>query len=857
MRRLPSRVFAFLVAVAAAAQPVRATTITLLYDDSAEPPPPGPIYYVASWNPETGDPDGSWGGYERRRMFDDGLHGDNMPGDRLWGVEVPINPAPMQAFEWAIDRDADPANGWLGKGGKFRVPDAQPQRVWFFEPPEESRLSREEIEKRYGLDLSKAGPPKAVRDGRAFAFTVYAPDAVQAYLPGSFNAYGENAGGVITSPKFRMYAMGNGVWVRLLELPPGSVRYKYAWKGRDGRFVWEADPHVPTRDGHGNTVLDLRSLLPEKFTTTIPGRELTALKLPPAHVDSPGRDGLQASLARTWVRPGDAHQVRFSLASPPPAEGVPLTVRVSRELGRWEQSTLRLDSRHTTMTFAASQGEGPMLLEALLGDPAAPHGRVRLVMPVVEDPFDDLRYGFYANWDRVAEDYAAKSEMLSDLLLNAMEYYDYFPAHGNYAPTEAIYEFEPFFGRKIHVADIRGKMEADRARGILAVAYIAAYATSKSVFDKYPFPMTNDRGERLLFNGRVLTEREADEKNERKWFWLMAIARDSAWHPMILEELRRALLDNPEDLVAFDGFEIDSYGHPDNERYFSEGSSHSGRLLSEVIAEFIEDVWRMAHATKEHVGVSFNCVCEFGIERMYHITDFLFVENWVGCKPGIEETIEILYRHRAETRLRGVLKMYPADAGFTSPAYFPADNLRLMLGICISGGGSLMIAGEPNERTGEMHALNSLYYPDNVPIPAANVDIIRAYNQFDAALYGLNHGPIVANLPTRFFLPGCATRAFRNDAGTVTVLLLNHGDLSDWNQRREPPEPIRNREVAIDVPQGTTVDQVFYFSPDSPALILPQALDFEQRGEFVRTIVPELHTLGALVLKPKAEAPSP
>ncbi|MDX2175835.1 MAG: glycoside hydrolase family 66 protein [Candidatus Sumerlaeia bacterium] len=839
--RLRAATAALLAAAAA-----QAGTVTLLYDDTGSATRAEAVYHVASWNPDSGLPDPGWSGYARRPMFDDGQHGDGAAGDGVWGARVDLAPQPMHTFKWAVDLDADAANGWLGLGDEFRVTDGAARTVWFFEPPEESKLSRVELEAKYGLDLSGARAPVPVRGGEAFAFTAEAPDAEMVFLPGSFNAFADNKDGAVVSPRFRMYRMDGGVWLRILPLAHGTVRYKFAARGADGRFRWFPDPHVAARDGDENSLLDLRALMPERYTSAVPGRALAVAEVPALPASSaPG--SLRASLARTWVRPGEPHRVTFTRTDGGGAAET-LRLRYTRDLLRWEAVELPLGAAPVEFTIETAPGDGPALLVATLGPADAPRDRAHLALPVAENPFDDLRYGFYANWDRVAEDYAGKAELNARLLLNAMEYYDYFPAHGDYDPSEEVYEFEPFYGRKVHVADIRGKIEADRARGILAVAYIAAYATSKSVFDAHPFPMTNEAGENLVFNGRVLPEREADGKGERKWFWLMAIARDSPWHPAILAELRRALLDEPEGLLAFDGFEIDSYGHAESERYFSEGSAHRGRLLADVIAEFIEDVWRMAHEVKEHAAVSFNCVCEFGMDRMYHITDFLFVENWAGCKPGIEETVDICHRHRAPARQRAVLKIYPADAGYTDPAYFPPDHLRLMMGMCVTGGGSLMIAGEPDERTGQTRALNTLYYPDNVALPEENVRIIEAYNRFDALLYGFNHGRSVANLPLAFYLPGCVARGFENERGDVAVLLLHHGEQALWSTPRPPVEPLRAREVAIDVPAGREFTRVLYLSPDSEALQAPVELDFERTATHVRAVVPELHTTGALIL---------
>lgn len=851
MRRSPNRLqpasTTLLTLLCSVAGILPAAPVTLVYDASRESEKPKRLFFSGNWNPDTGAVAADWNGYRRYPMYDDGTNGDEKAGDGVWCIQQNIQPAPTGTFQWAVDTDDDGSNGWLGAGTEFRVLSQEAQTVPFLELPPETTMTVEELIEEYGVDFRTIQRPTALNGGEAIAFVAEYPEADQVFLAGSFNQWANNDEGVVSGPQYRMYRLGEKNWVRILPLPHGTVRYKFAVRDKEGSFTWHADSSVPGRDPDGNTVLDLRTLMPDRYVSSIPGRPLVPIIAHPVQ-EYPGPKFADIRIARTWIRPDESHEVGFTISRESESERVPFHVRYTRDFIDWEVRDLAMSDRTTTVTIPGFGWEKPILVEAILGGPDKPSDREILVLPVVTNPSDDLRYGFYSNWDRVANNYARKSEMLADLLLNAMEYYDYFPAHGKYAPTEEVYEFDPFFGRKIHARDIKNKIESDRERGILAIAYVAAYAASASVYREHPYPMTTKEGIPRVFNGRVLPETEADEKGERKWFWLMAIARDTPWYTYIMEEFRRTLTDEPGDLVAFDGFEIDSYGHAERDRYYSIGSEHSGRLLADVIAEFIEDVWRMSHEVKEDAAVSFNCVCEFGIDRMYEITDFLFVENWVGCKAGIEETVDICYRHREATRQRAVLKMYPPDAGFRDPAYFPPDNLRMMLGMCITGGGSLMIVGEPNERTGQMHALNTLYYPSNVALPSENVEIIRRYNQFDAMLYGYNHGRMVKNYETTFYMPGCVSRAFENESGAITVMLLNNGKQMTWDSLRKEVVPLRDVVAAINVPSCRKIARVLFASPDDEKWLIPVELDFEQKEGYVRVLVPELHTLGAIIL---------
>jgi hypothetical protein len=90
-----------------------------------------------------------------------------------------------------------------------------------------------------------AGP--AVKQPRAVAFHLDAPDAKAVLLGGSFNDF--DAG---ETPMTRRL---DGTWEAVLTLPPGRYFYKFKVDGR-----WTLDPSNPERTGgaHEASVLDLQ-----------------------------------------------------------------------------------------------------------------------------------------------------------------------------------------------------------------------------------------------------------------------------------------------------------------------------------------------------------------------------------------------------------------------------------------------------------------------------------------------------------------------------------------------------------------------------------------------------------------------
>jgi hypothetical protein len=315
-----------------------------------------------------------------------------------------------------------------------------------------------------------------------------------------------------------------------------------------------------------------------------------------------------------------------------------------------------------------------------------------------------------------------------------------------------------------------------------------------------------------------------------------------------MEEFVRTLDKSKDDFVSFDGFEIDTYGDSDYSRFYAKGSRRNGDLLRDVLRDFVGDVQKLTHKIKPHGLVSFNSVNEFGVEQMYDVTDFLFLEIWRGHTDQLEELTDICFRHRAPKRQRVVLKVYPADME-SGKEVWPANSLRRVLGATMTGAGSLMVVGEPDETKGEMHALRTLYYPDHKAIPKENEDILRDYYRHDAILYGYTHGADVHNAELAVTIPDCIVRTYAAPKQkAVVVQLLNRGDEKRWSVDASTPPKI-NSEIIVDLPDGAAPDSVLFASPDVSALQKPVALNFEVVDGKLRTLLPELQVHGTLILQ--------
>ncbi len=682
--------------------------------------------------------------------------------------------------------------------------------------------------------LKSGGPPQV--DGPSVLFRFEPPDnsdVSQVYLAGSFNNWANNNDGRIDNPRHAMQRAPSGVWYAYMDLPGERFQYRYVVETTDGNYHWMNDPFVQERDTDGNSAVTLEAL----------GEQAG-----PAETTSWTKHTLPLAVESVWVRPGETNTLIAKLDDDL-ADGTQLRTTITTPFGETiHQAT---QAAHTGVNriklpgFAQSGGYVARV-EMIRNGEVSASGQT--ILSVLKNVADDLRYGFYATYPDEQANYDAKAAMLADLHINAVEFYDYFPAHGDYAPEEPAYRFEPF-DVAINALDVKAKIEAGHRRSILAIAYIAAYAASESIYRAVTDPMTDAGGSPKVFNGYITTEAEADRKGQQKWFWLMNIARGSDWHRYILAELEQALREDGDDYVAFDGFEIDTYGDSREARFHAPGSPRDGDRLAEVLQDYVEDVTTLTHEIKPQGLVSFNSVNEFGVENMYSVTDFLFLEIWRTYASRLSALIDICYYHRQARNQRVVLKLYPADMQPTRTSW-PHVTLARVLGATMTGGGSLMVAGEPDDATGTMHALNSLYYPDHQPMSQENEALLRRYYQHDALLYRYTHGSDVQNLPLRVPVEGCITRAFQApDHSAITVQLLHVGNDPDW--AAVPAYfPARSKvTLTIPLPSGLKPEAIYYTTPDSPEYQLPQALPFEfERGQ-VRLTLPELQVHGSVIIR--------
>jgi hypothetical protein len=264
-----------------------------------------------------------------------------------------------------------------------------------------------------------------------------------------------------------------------------------------------------------------------------------------------------------------------------------------------------------------------------------------------------------------------------------------------------------------------------------------------------------------------------------------------------------------------------------------------------VLREFVADVSTLTHKEKPHGLVSFNSVNEFGVEGMYDSTDFLSMEIWKFHADHLAQLTEICRHHRGKRNQRVVLKIYPADMGLTA---FPPNVLARILGASLAGGGSLMVAGEPDPESGRPHALNSLFYPDHKPMEPSAGAVLRAYNLHDALHFGLTHGRNVRNVTVPVSLPDSIVTAFAApDRGALTLRILHYGSQPRWDADPGPQSPLTGQVLRFALPGGA-VPLVLFSSPDDPTTGKPSAVPFTVKDGMIEIPLPTVGTLATVSL---------
>ncbi|HEX8597849.1 MAG TPA: glycoside hydrolase family 66 protein [Chloroflexia bacterium] len=448
------------------------------------------------------------------------------------------------------------------------------------------------------------------------------------------------------------------------------------------------------------------------------------------------------------------------------------------------------------------------------------------------------RYGFLSDFAPGQTDIEGRCDSLLRYHLNVVQFYDWMWRHYKLLPPTE--EFTDGMGRRLSLDSVRAAIEGVQARGGAAMAYGAVYGAEPEFIEQHP--------------ELVLYDEEGKPVSLAELFYIMNIAPDSPWVPLIVAEFAEAVRE-----MGFDGIHLDQYGFPKT------AVTASGEKvdLAEHFPLLIDRAREAVVAARPGAGVIFNAVENWPIETVAPTSqDAVYIEVW---PPDVSYN-DLRRLIREGRRLSGgkqvILAAYLSPFAETDETTLPQAEAAALLAtatIAASGGSHLLLG----ERDG---ILCDPYYPKYATLRPAFAARMRAYYDFLLRYEELLISPELtddepgdgASLSLRGVSyaaeaeAGAVWTVARRKAGHHIVHLINLRDQSDvtWNSLRTPPGSLENLELTIEgLPP---VGRVLLLTPDT-GKGKPVSVSWTQEANQVRVHVPRLLIWAVVVFQHLAE----
>ncbi len=421
------------------------------------------------------------------------------------------------------------------------------------------------------------------------------------------------------------------------------------------------------------------------------------------------------------------------------------------------------------------------------------------------------RYGFLSDFapDQSDAEVQARCDSLCRYHLNVVQFYDWMWRHYKLLPPPGVEEFTDAMGRRLSLRSVKAAIKGVQARGGAAMAYGAVYGAEPEFATLHPELMLYDEhGEPISLD---------------RLFYIMNIAPDSPWVPLIVGEFAEAVR-----VMGFDGIHLDQYGFP-VEAVTAEGkkvelAAHFPPLIEAARTAVTRTA---AEVGRSGAGVIFNAVGNWPIEAVAPTSQHaVYIEVW----PPDESYNDLRRLIREGKRLSGGKQVILA--AYLSPFADPAEETLpraeaaalLATAVIAASGGSHLLLGE---RDG---ILCNPYYPEYARLRPAFARRMRAYYDFLVRYEELLVAPDLQDRRVEQDRDGQGFARYSNrnedresyslqgvpwstqaEAGKVWLIaryrpgyrivhLINLADQSEvaWNAPRTPPDPLSNITLALD-----------------------------------------------------------
>jgi dextranase len=415
------------------------------------------------------------------------------------------------------------------------------------------------------------------------------------------------------------------------------------------------------------------------------------------------------------------------------------------------------------------------------------------------------RYGFLSDFAPGQPDVAERCASLCRYHLNVVQFYDWMWRHYVLLPPpeqldgSADESFTDALGRRLALGTVRAAIAGVQARGAAALAYGTVYGAEPEYADAHPeLALFDEQGQRISL---------------AELFYIMNIAPESPWVPLIVAEFARAVR-----ALDFDGIHLDQYGFPKTAR------SAAGELvdLADHFPPLIDAARAAVVEARPDAGVIFNAVGNWPIETVGPTTqDVVYIEVWPP-----DEHYDDLRRLIADARRLGggkpvILAAYLSAFLDCPAAELPRAEAAALLATAAiaSCGGSHLLLGE---RDG---ILCDPYYPKYATLRPEFVPRLRAYYDVLVRYQEWLVAPDIADWDDAQIELGGAPFSRSAAAGHVWVIarqrpgyriisLINLADqpTAEWNALRTPPQQLRELRLGV---AGAPAQRALAITPDA------------------------------------------
>ena len=452
---------------------------------------------------------------------------------------------------------------------------------------------------------------------------------------------------------------------------------------------------------------------------------------------------------------------------------------------------------------------------------------------VCKEPGKSLRYGFVSDFTAKDKTNGAM-EQLRKYHINMVQFYDWSYRHDSLV-SEAE-DYEDMMGKPIHSETVREKIAQAERYGMQAIAYGAVYAASKEFYDQHQeLAFYNANGEVFRFIDR---------------FYIMNIQKGSPWRRHLTGQYRDAM-----EKMGFTGIHMDTYGFPKTAFSRLEGD-YTRVSLQKEFGSLIDETYRELAKTGREPYLLFNNVGNWPVaETARHEVKAVYIEVWPPYERyhHIKQLI-LEAKQLVQNQKPVILAAYLEPFRKESPER-AACCARILTAVMVTNGAYHLLLGEKNG------VLTQGYYGDYSVMEEKTAAEMRRYYDFMVRYLHLFYDAQLVDVTMTHmgwdnYEYQCSAENWSayGESGKLWLTvreseaykLLSYINLCGcqedyWNKGKEMP--VAQKDIVCTVAVDGEIEGIYYASPDLPdseSYRLPYEYLTDEKGKYVRYVLPEV-----------------